>query len=204
MKISEDIIKQRVFDNSLNTCEYISGYENAQSIIKVKCLIHNFEFETKYENVRRSNRKHHICPQCQQDDLNKNSTKIECECAYCHKKFMRVPSKIKNSKSGLLFCCREHKDLAQQINSGSEFESIRPDHYSNGKNYREKALREYPHKCAICGWEEDIDILEVHHINENRDNNELNNLIILCPICHKKLTTHKYILIDRNSIQKVE
>ena len=201
MKIN---VIEKVWKNSLETCEYLGGYENSTSTIRVRCIKHNYEFETKYENVRRSNRKHHICPQCQQNDLNKNSTKIECECAYCHKKFMRVPSKIKNSKSGLLFCCREHKDVAQQINSGSEFESIRPDHYNNGKNYREKALREYPHKCAICGWEEDTDILEVHHINENRDNNELNNLIVLCPICHKKLTTHKYILIDRSSIQKVE
>lgn len=203
-KLSEEKIKQKVFSNSLNTCEYLSGYETSASTIKVKCIIHNFEFETKYENVRRDNRKHHICPKCQQQDLDNKSIKEECECAYCHNKFFRAPSKLGNSKSGLLFCCREHKDLAQRIDSGEKFNSIRPDHYNNGMNYREKALREYQHKCAICNWNEDTDVLEVHHIDENRQNNELDNLIILCPICHRKLTTHKYELINRSIIQKVD
>ena len=35
---------------------------------------------------------------------------------------------------------------------------------------------------------------EIHHIDENRQNNELSNLMILCPLCHKKLTTHKYYI----------
>lgn len=49
-------------------------------------------------------------------------------------------------------------------------------------------------------WDEDPDILEVHHIDENREHNELSNLVILCPICHRKITSHKYKLIERNSI----
>ena len=59
-RISDEIINQRVYENSLKTCVYISGYETAQSTIKVKCLKHNLELETKYEKVRRANRKHHI------------------------------------------------------------------------------------------------------------------------------------------------
>ena len=193
-KLSEEKIKQKVFSNSLNTCEYISGYQSVQSLIKVKCIVHNFEFETKYENVRRDNRKHHICPKCQRQDIDNKSTKIECECSYCNKKFFRTPSELVKSKSGLLFCCREHKDLAQRIESGDKFQSIRPEHYDNGANYREKALRNYKNECSICHWDEDIDCLEVHHIDENRQNNELSNLMILCPLCHKKLTTHKYYI----------
>ena len=45
-------------------------------------------------------------------------------------------------------------------------------------------------------------MLEVHHIDENRANNELDNLIVLCPICHRKLTTGKYELINRTEIIK--
>lgn len=55
-------IKKKVFENSLETCEYIGGYINSRSAIKVHCLIHNLDFETKYENISRDNRKHHICP----------------------------------------------------------------------------------------------------------------------------------------------
>ena len=106
-----------------------------------------------------------------------------------------------NSRSGLYFCCREHKDLAQRLDSGLEFEALRPEHYGTiSKNYRDVAFRLYPHQCAICGWDEDKDILEVHHIDEDRNHNEKENLIILCPICHRKLTSHKYKLINREQI----
>lgn len=207
IKLSNEDIANRVFENSLETCEYISGYKDDKSIIRVKCLIHNFEFETKWYNVSRCGRKHHICPICKQEDLKNKSSKIECECAYCHKIFWRTPSKIEKSRSGLLFCCREHKDLAQRLESGTDFIQMRPPHYGvfngEGYGYRKKAFKEYPHKCAICGWDEDEDILEVHHIDSDRTNNQLSNLIILCPTCHRKLTLHKYILLDRTTIQKL-
>lgn len=207
-KLTNEQINQKVFENSLETCEYVSGYETVMSIIKVKCLVHNLEFETKYENVRRATRKHHICPICQQEDKNKTYEKNrqEVECAYCNQKFMKAISKLEKSKSGLYFCCREHKDLAQRLESGQKFDEMRPDHYgkTESKNYREKSFRTYEHECAICGWDEDKDVLEVHHIDENRDNNDISNLIILCPICHRKLTTNKYVLVDRKYIQKKE
>ena len=207
MALNKDILKQRVYENSLQTCEYISGYENQDSILTVKCLIHDYTFQTRYENIKRDNRKHHICPLCKQQDLNDKSTKVECECAYCHKMFLRKPSQMQNSKSGLYFCCREHKDLAQRIESGDSFQKIRPNHYNTGNGintYRDRAYKKYPHKCSICGWDEDEDILEVHHIDEDRQHNDLNNLIILCPICHRKLTSHKYELIGRSQIQKIK
>ena len=209
-KLNIETIKQKVFVNSLNTCEYVSGYENTNSIIRVKCVKHNLEFETKYENVRRDNRAHHICPKCQEEDklAKRLETGIEVECAYCGKKFIKPNSKLDNSKSGLYFCCREHKDLAQSLKSGDKFAKMRPEHYgkilSRNSNYRDFAFREHGAKCAICGFDEDIDMLEVHHIDENRDNNTAENLIPLCPMCHRKLTTHKYKLINREKIIKIE
>ena len=32
------------------------------------------------------------------------------------------------------------------------------------------------HKCAICDYAEDKDLLEVHHIDEDRSHNEKENL----------------------------
>lgn len=69
-------------------------------------------------------------------------------------------------------------------------------------NYRLTAFRAYPHCCAVCGWNEDPEVLEVHHIDENRKHNQVKNLIILCPTCHKKLTLHTYELVDRTRIRK--
>lgn len=207
-KLTEEEIKQKVFNNTLQTCEYVSNYENSNSTITVKCIKHNIVFQTKWENVRRDNRAHHICPLCQEEDKNKKyeNSRTEIECAYCHKKFIKPNSKLENSKSGLYFCCREHKDLAQQIGSGGEFDKIRPDHYGkyldDSQNYRLKALRTYSNKCAICNYDEEPKILQVHHIDENRSNNKLDNLIILCPNCHAKITWGGYKLIDKKMIIK--
>ena len=41
-------------------------------------------------------------------------------------------------------------------------------------------LKEFHHRCAICGG----DGPHLHHIDENPSNNELNNLLPLCPNCH--------------------
>jgi len=48
-------------------------------------------------------------------------------------------------------------------------------------------------KCQICGYDE-YPILEVHHIKERRNGgtNDLNNLIVVCPNCHRKI--HKKII----------
>ena len=196
-------IAEKVWKNSLETCEYIGGYENTFSTIQVKCLKHNYFFETKYENVRRDNRAHLLCPHCQKEarDSRFAEQRTLVKCSYCGKEFYKTNSKMDNSRSGLYFCCREHKDLAQRLDSGLEFEALRPEHYGTiSKNYRDVAFRTYPHQCAICGWSEDKDILEVHHIDEDRNHNEKENLIILCPICHRKLTSHKYKLINREQI----
>ena len=204
--MNEELNKQ-IWENTLQTCEYISGFENVQSTLTLRCVKHNHTFTTKYENVRRANRAHHVCPLCKEED--KLQKRIEngaavLTCAYCGKQIIKSASKIR-SKSELYFCCREHKDMAQRVESGDKFDAIRPDHYDDGhRNYRPKALNTYSHQCAICGWNEDVDVLEVHHIDENRENNDVNNLIVLCPICHRKLTSHKYILVDRKQIIKKE
>jgi len=41
-------------------------------------------------------------------------------------------------------------------------------------------LKEYNHKCAICGTERP----QLHHIDEDPASNEAMNLIPLCPNCH--------------------
>ena len=193
-------IKEKVWKNSLETCEYLDGYEDSSSIIRIRCIKHDYIFNTKYENVRRDNRAHLLCPYCQKEERDNRykESRSQVKCSYCGKIFFKSNSKLDCSKSGIYFCCREHKDLAQKIEFG--LEEIQPNHYGSIYNYRKNAYRNYPHKCAVCGWNEDEDILEVHHIDENREHNELSNLIILCPTCHRKLSSHKYKLINREQI----
>lgn len=51
-------------------------------------------------------------------------------------------------------------------------------------NYRKIAFEHYPPICAFCGFGIP-EVLEVAHIDGNRQNNDLANLAILCPNCHK-------------------
>ena len=66
-------------------------------------------------------------------------------------------------------------------------------------------LIERGNKCEKCGnteWFGQPIALEVHHIDENRQNNDIHNLIILCPNCHKFLTLHLFSLKELQEFKK--
>jgi hypothetical protein len=63
-------------------------------------------------------------------------------------------------------------------------------------NYRKLAFGYYPAVCAHCGFGIS-DVLEVAHIDCNRSNNAISNLVILCPNCHKM---HDLDLISTETI----
>jgi hypothetical protein len=49
---------------------------------------------------------------------------------------------------------------------------------------RKKLLKTH---CEVCGWNDDISVLEGHHIVEQTDmktSNHPMNIAILCPTCH--------------------
>ena len=108
------------------------------------------------------------------------------KCSICSLEIYRSNSKLKYNKSGLYFCCRKHQYEALKI----ENKLLRRLDKGNSGSwaYRKMAFRNLPNKCRVCGYDEFLKVLEVHHIDGNRKNNELSNLDILCPTCHK-LTT---------------
>ena len=112
----------------------------------------------------------------------KGSTLV-CKCDHCGNEFFKPKSKVEASKSGKVFCCRECKDIAQTY-----MIDIQPEHYGTGSDYRTKALKYYKPICSRCGYN-NIAALEVHHIDSDRNNNELSNLMVLCANCHT--LTHK-------------
>jgi 5-methylcytosine-specific restriction endonuclease McrA len=48
-------------------------------------------------------------------------------------------------------------------------------------NKNQKIYRQCHHKCEDCGFTED---LLVHHIDQDRSNNEFSNFKVLCTSCH--------------------
>lgn len=121
---------------------------------------------------------------------NINNTYLTLQCATCNITFNRLKSKLSLSKHNVYFCSRKCKDIGQTF-----IKSIQPAHYGSGEtHYRDKALRNFPNKCFCCGYN-NVHALEVHHIDKNRSNNKLENLIILCANCHTLVHKNKLQLL---------
>ena len=143
------------------------------------------------EFIARKNRPRRFCSLKCRTIENKEPNVI---CANCSKRFYKNTSGKKKSKSGLFFCCRKCKDNAQCIGGIKE---IMPPHYgtSKDKDYRKNFL-EKDLICARCGYNEFPCGVEIHHIDENRENNNKNNLIPLCSCCHRALHNKFWNLKD--------
>lgn len=50
-----------------------------------------------------------------------------------------------------------------------------------------KRIKQIVSKCQVCGFNEDVRVLDVHHIDKNKENNKIENFIVLCPNCHAKV-----------------
>jgi len=52
---------------------------------------------------------------------------------------------------------------------------------------RAELQQEIGSACPFCN-NLDVGHFEIHHIDENPSNNDIGNLLLLCPICHSKIT----------------
>lgn len=62
--------------------------------------------------------------------------------------------------------------------------------------------KEVDSSCPFCGSEE-VEHFEVHHIDEDHSNGDRSNLLMLCPLCHSKITKGD-ILMDEVKRRKLE
>lgn len=129
-----------------------------------KCEICSKEFE---HIGSRCNKAKYCSQKCyHRSQIGRGHTEYECH--HCHKKFKDSLSKKRK------FCSMEcNNKSSKQIWKGV-FSTVR-------KNMKTRNMFE---KCQLCGFNDNINILGVHHIDKNRNNNEISNLLILCPNCH--------------------
>jgi hypothetical protein len=106
---------------------------------------------------------------------------VNSQCHTCGKDIYRRRADIRKSKSKLFFC--NHSCRASWTNR----ERAGPNHpnWKGGEStYRVAMLRSGPEPvCRCCGLT-DVRVLTVHHIDEDRTNNALENLAWLCQNCH--------------------
>lgn len=116
--------------------------------------------------------------------------RIELACAQCGSPVFRSLSRLAKSKSGLVFCGRACKELAQRVEG--TIPQIKPAHYGLCLD-RRYLIRTRGHQCAGClltEWLGQPIPLERDHIDGNAFNNEERNLRLLCCNCHAQTTTY--------------
>lgn len=67
---------------------------------------------------------------------------------------------------------------------------------------KERAIlqKEISSSCPFCD-NQDVDHFQIHHIDGNHENNEIGNLLLLCPTCHSKITKGD---IRREEVEKIK
>lgn len=82
----------------------------------------------------------------------------------------------------------------------------RAKHKKERKKYDKKRKNEEPHRklllqskipirCKLCGINENINFIQmsVHHVDGNKKNNDISNLVWICESCHQYLHNSKGI-----------
>lgn len=122
-------------------------------------------------------------------------TEINVDCAFCSNTISRKKSVVDKSKNQKFFCNKICKDKGQSVDGGVP--EIQPAHYKTGKSaYMRKAFGFYKNECVDCGLKIKA-LLQVHHIDGDRDNANMDNLEIVC------LTHHQMRHMKYDKIQKI-
>ena len=93
---------------------------------------------------------------------------VEHTCQHCSQKFRAAPSAKRK------FCSRSCINKTKKETWHPVFSTVR----------KSMIARQMLIKCERCGYDAEPKILGVHHKDRNRHNNSLENLEVLCPICH--------------------
>ena len=108
-------------------------------------------------------------------------------CSMCNKDVWKTPRDLKRSKSEKLFCSKScQTKWRNELFSGENHTNWQGGEYI----YRDKQLKSNRAKICVKCKNDDVRILDVHHIDENRKNQDLENLVWLCRNCH--FLVHNY------------
>jgi 5-methylcytosine-specific restriction endonuclease McrA len=121
---------------------------------------------------------------CQYADARKGTVVV---CTICGKESYKQKKALERSKSGKFFCGKS----CQTIWRNSEFIQEKHPNWINGRNAYQSVMRRSgaPKLCTLCKIV-DIRVLAVHHLDEDRTNNKIENLVWLCHNCHHLV--HRY------------
>ena len=115
---------------------------------------------------------------CHYESMGKKK-KFSCE--ICGKEIFRSDSKISHSKSQKFFCSKS----CQTKWRNRFFSGLKHKLWKGGRNTYQRVMLQSgkPKICQMCA-EKDVRVMAIHHIDENKLNNNSENLVWLCHNCH--------------------
>jgi hypothetical protein len=127
------------------------------------------------------------------------NNKLRCESKYC----LNCNKETKNRKYCNHKCNKEHQQslVFFKIENG--------DTTLHFKNYKKYLIHKYGEKCMECGWGKinkysNTIPIELEHIDGNSENNNLDNLKLLCPNCHSLTPTYKALNTGSGRYKRME
>lgn len=99
-------------------------------------------------------------------------------CQWCNKEFVHDTY---NSQG--LYCSIQCSGKGSDLKRKANWEKTINER-SLMKQNAKKILLAGATGCARCGWNDYLQVLEVHHKDRNHKNNFLSNLELICPNCH--------------------
>jgi hypothetical protein len=143
---------------------------NGSSIRFVNKLVEKYEIDISHFNSSKS-----------AASKNKKYLIVEKICPICSEKFKTKKGHIREK----VVCSRSCAN--SRFRSGESNPNYKHDKSKWG--YRRLCFSVKKKECVICKFSA---VVEVHHLDEDKANNKIENLIPLCPNHHKMIHTKKY------------
>lgn len=147
--------------------------------IKKTCETCNKDFYLRVSYFKNGEHLGRFCSKNCYDNWQRRNQKIE-KCKFCDSDII-ISTKNRHIQNNT-FCGKSCYAKYRQRNLSGKY--VDGDINAN-RTYRILAFENNKEKCcSICGYDKLPEILQVHHKDGNRLNNEPVNLEILCPNCH--------------------
>jgi hypothetical protein len=120
---------------------------------------------------------------------------FDVKCFICERKFSVKEDSRKYPSKEKYFCSRS---CANKIGGRAKAKKY---HYDEVAHYSTVAWRYHERKCVCC---DEKNVVEVHHLNENHDDNRPKNLVPLCPTHHRYVHSKHKSLIENKIAEYVK
>lgn len=144
----------------------------------VKCKICSKDFYAKPNWIKNGHGKY--CSMLCKREAQKNGKVVKC--FECRKEVYKRGKALEHSKSGKYFCGKS----CQAVWRNQEFRGARHGNWRGGEHvkYREiLSSNKIKPICKVCKATDER-VLCAHHIDRNRKNNNISNLVWVCRNCH--------------------